>query len=125
MRISDCSSDVCSSDLLPGTIMRDKGGNVVKLSIRRADPASCYEIKVQDKARHGDHRGRTVFRRYLSLKQAVDCYRSDRDANGKNGEEQACDFLACSEHILHQGRKDDDEDRSYHPEEAYGANRQK
>src|SRR3546814_1396488 len=85
MRISDWSSDVCSSDLysargfafvhgrgeegverhhkhaatdgntqqgnqhLPGTIMRDKGGNVVKLSIRRADPASCHEIKVQDK----------------------------------------------------------------------------
>src|SRR3546814_20806253 len=114
MRISDGSSDVCSSDLfvhgrgeegverhhkhaatdgntqqgnqhLPGTIMRDKGGNVVKLSIRRADPASCHEIKVQDKARHGEHRGGTVFRRYLSLKHAVDCYRSEERRVGKEG----------------------------------------
>src|SRR3546814_2956174 len=75
MRISDWSSDVCSSDLgverhrkhaatdgntqqgnqhLPGTIMRDRGGNVVKLSIRRADPASCHEIKRSEERRVGN-----------------------------------------------------------------------
>src|SRR3546814_6428999 len=75
MRISDWSSDVCSSDLVPDLEARVAGAEIIFLFIARTVGNMAFAVGSHDVAVGADHRERVVIMRPVLLEIA----RRDRD----------------------------------------------
>src|SRR3546814_17736074 len=75
MRISDWSSDVCSSDLVPDLEARVAGAEIIFLIIARTVGNMAFAVGSHDVAVGADHRERVVIMRPVLLEIA----RRDRE----------------------------------------------